>query len=167
MSATIELTRGYHAIVDDDWAETLGCFSWCATVVGGGAVYAVSHVQGTGRKNNKQRLMHRFLLAAAPSQEVDHVNGNGLDNRIQNLRLCTRSENLRNRRKNTNNTSGFKGVYFHKAAGKWLARLSTRVDGEHLGLHKTAEDAAHAYDEAALRRFGEFARLNFPKETAS
>ena len=90
----------------------------------------------------------------------DHINGNGLDNRRNNLRTCTNAENLQNRPKQKNNTSGFKGVFLNKLTGKWEARIYSRKTRTYIGLYKNKIDAANAYNEKATELFGEFARLN-------
>lgn len=104
-------------------------------------------------------FLHNIIMNAPPGVEVDHRNGNGLDNRRANLRLATRSRNNSNR-KLQGGTSPFKGVSWHKQAEKWRAQIT---DGKayHLGLFISEEDAARAYDAAARLRFGEFARCNF------
>jgi len=93
---------------------------------------------------------------------VDHINGDGLDNRRVNLRPATVALNARNRRIRSNNTSGYKGIY--RKENRWYATVT--VDGRHyaLGGYATAEEAARAYDAGALIHHGEFARLNFPKD---
>ena len=106
--------------------------------------------------------MHRIILNAPKGTMVDHINGNGLDNRKENLRLCTTRENNANQKKNRNNSSGYKGVAKASNCSKWRAYI--RVDGvqRHLGNHNTPEEAARAYDAAAKKHFGEYAHLNFP-----
>jgi hypothetical protein len=103
-------------------------------------------------------LLHRLIMNAPPGVEVDHENGNGLDNRRSNLRLATPAQNNGNQ-KPRGGSSVFKGVCWHKQRGKWYARISHRS----LGLFAVEEDAARAYDKAALQEFGEFARCNFEK----
>jgi len=92
---------------------------------------------------------------------VDHKNGNGLDNRKFNLRICTRSQNQQNKKKPISNTSGFKGVAWSKAANKWCAYIAVNKERIHLGLFVDPKEAARAYDTAARKFFGEFARPNF------
>jgi hypothetical protein len=95
-----------------------------------------------------------------PPQEVDHINTDRADNRFCNLRLASRSENLGNRARQANNTSGFKGVSFSKAARRWVASLQKEGTYYYLGLHDTPEAAHDAYCRAAKDVFGEFARVN-------
>jgi hypothetical protein len=107
--------------------------------------------------------MHREVMGDVPDGfEVDHVNGNKVDNRRANLRLATRSQNNRNKPLQGNNTSGFRGVAYHKPSGFWVARVFVNKRQTSLGCYRTAEEAAHAYDAAAREHYGTFARLNFP-----
>jgi len=107
--------------------------------------------------------MHRLILNPPAGITIDHINGNGLDNRRENLRLAGRGQNQCNRGKQSNNTSGFKGVTWHKNLNKWEAGISISGKRYHVGFYKTPEAAARAYDDAAKKYHGEFARLNFPK----
>ena len=95
---------------------------------------------------------------------VDHINGNPLDNRKSNLRICTNAENQRNRGVNKNNTSGYKGVCWAKQNKKWKARIKHNGKLIHLGYYKDKEEAARAYDKKAKELHGEYAYLNFPDE---
>jgi hypothetical protein len=104
--------------------------------------------------------MHRAILEGAP--QVDHIDGDGLNNQRSNLRPATQAQNMANSRKYSTNTSGFKGVGWHKAAKKWRADITFDYKTRYLGLFPTAEDAARAYDSAAKSLFGVFACLNFP-----
>jgi hypothetical protein len=109
--------------------------------------------------------LHHFIIGdPPPGMVVDHINGDRLDNRRANLRFCTLAQNKQNSRPYRGGTSRYKGVSWKrtgKGTGKWLARI--RVDGKdiHLGFHKEEEEAAKAYDTAAIRYYGEFARTNF------
>lgn len=93
--------------------------------------------------------------------ETDHVNGNPLDNRRENLRSCTRTENVHNTRMNHDNKSGFKGVYWNKRAKKWYAQIANNGKHHHLGTFNTAQEAAVAYNAVAHELHGEFAKPNF------
>jgi hypothetical protein len=92
---------------------------------------------------------------------VDHKDNNGLNNQKYNLRVCTQWQNLRNSTRRSNNTSGFKGV--SRFRNKWISRIRTDEGRICLGTFNTPEEAAIAYDEAALKYHGEFANLNFPE----
>jgi hypothetical protein len=105
-------------------------------------------------------LMHRVITNAQTGMSVDHINGNKLDNRRANLRLCNSSENSRNRSLASINTSGYKGVTWHKQTQKWQAQIEVNGRNIHLGLHQSVILAAIAYNNAALKYFGEFAKLN-------
>ena len=92
---------------------------------------------------------------------VDHINGDTLDNRKQNLRICTQSGNCMNRRKGANKTSIYKGVTFLKSKKRWMAQIKTKGNRKPLGTFKTEDKAAIAYNIAAIKMFGEFARPNY------
>jgi hypothetical protein len=153
MSQEIQLSRGLVAIVDDCDYERLSGFKWYASLEGK-RFYAVH-----GRKQKIR--MHRLILYAPRGKEVDHINGNTLDNRRGNLRLATRAQNGRNRRISRTNTSGFKGVHLHKRTGRWNAQIKFRGKIYNLGCFDTPEEAAREYDRAARLAFGKFSRLNF------
>lgn len=104
--------------------------------------------------------MHRLLMDAGKGQQIDHANGDGLDNRRANLRFCTSSQNNWNSKPKGN--SPYKGIS-QRASGKWYAMICRDRKHYWLGMHDTPEEAARAYDEAAKRLHGEFARLNFPE----
>jgi hypothetical protein len=107
--------------------------------------------------------MHRLITGAPAGVEVDHRNGNGLDNRRSNLRLATTSQNQGNQRLSRANTSGFKGVHWDKHRAKWKASIAGDNNDKHLGHFTDPSEAAHAYDSAARLRFGRFASVNFPQ----
>lgn len=147
----IPLTQGKFAIVDDCDFELLSALKWQAWQDRkNGVWYAI-------RTNAR---MHRVILGVVNSNiHVDHVNRDGLDNRRANLRRATRSQNLGNRRKNLNNTSGFKGVDFHRPRGTWRVRVQTNGKSRCIGYFHDIEVAAEAYRVAAKKHFGEFARF--------
>jgi hypothetical protein len=109
--------------------------------------------------------MHRIILKAPKDAHVDHINGDGLDNRKWNLRLCTRSQNLCNSSIKRNNTSGYKGVRLDKWIGykKWRAYIWTNGRQKYIGNFSCKNEAAKAYNETATKYYGEFAKLNIIK----
>lgn len=104
--------------------------------------------------------MHRLITGAGAGQQVDHINGNKLDNRRSNLRLCTQSENMRNRGATALNTSGFKGVHWSANDRKWRAGIKVEGKRIFLGLYLSKEEAAEAYNRAAESLHGLFASKN-------
>lgn len=105
------------------------------------------------------RIIWLYMTGEWPKAFIDHVNGDGLDNRWANLREATIAENAKNRRLNRNNTSGFKGVSFAKRANKYTAQVTANRKRVCLGFFDTPEDAYAAYCEAAKKHYGEYARL--------
>jgi len=158
----IPLTKDYVAIVDDEDYDFLMQFKWYAQVNNNGLVYAVRNVASTPGMKHATVYMHRQIVDAPMRSRVDHHDGSTLNNQRYNLRICTHAENLFNRGKNRNNTVGFCGVTKHGSGFK--ARIVFHGKQIHLGTHKTAIEAAYAYDIAAEKYHGEFAKLNFPRQ---
>lgn len=148
----IKLTRGLVAIVDDEDFSRLNKMKWCANKTGN-AFYAVR------RDGKKMTLMHRIIANAIQSQKIDHANGNTLDNRRSNLRVCTQQQNARNSKQRKDNHCGYKGV--GKSHNKWKAGIRVNGKSIYLGTFENPRDAAIAYDTAARKHFGEFAKTNF------
>ncbi len=155
------LDNGYCALVDEQDAVQLSWMRW-HTRNKSGQLYAYARVPGTGDPGVIVG-MHRFLMDAGQRKEVDHINGNGLDNRRSNLRLCNRQQNSFNRGAHRGHSSKYKGVSFRKGIARFRATISLNNRKIHLGHFVIEEDAARAYDKAALELHGEFARLNFPE----
>ena len=107
-------------------------------------------------RSGKDKFLHRLIMNAPDGMDVDHINGNPLDNRKSNLRICSRSQNQMNKGKYKNNTTGFKGVHFYKPTGKFVSRI--KVDGKnlYLGCFEKAEDAYKAYCDACVKYHQEF-----------
>lgn len=149
----IPLSQGLVTLVDDEDYEWLSGCKW--HVFGETWKYAVSHrgPNGTGRTR-----MHRAIFGNVPKgMIVDHINGNSLDNRRSNLRLCTTAQNMMNSKLMSNNTSGYKGVSFSR--GKWVARLRYQGKFIYLGAHDDPKTAHEAYKSKAKELFGEYARF--------
>ena len=108
---------------------------------------------------NKVMKLHRFIMNCPSGMYVDHINCNTLDNRRSNLRICTNAENGRNRRKNSNSTSGYKGVYWKKQYSKWTALICVNGKSIFLGYFDTPEKAYEAYVAASKKYHGEFGRI--------
>lgn len=146
----VPLTKGYFAIIDSVSADEVGKHCWCARESATGKVYAMRTV------NRKCVMMHRFVSGL--DCEVDHKNGDGLDNRTENLRPAAKDQNQFNRGKQRNNSSGFKGVSWQKQKGRWQAQIRANGKTRHLGLFHDPKEAHAAYVAAAERLHGEFAR---------
>jgi len=148
------------ALVDDDDFEELNQWKW--SVVKSGDNYYAMRSKYLGKVDGKMKFlhfsMHRVITNAKKCEQIDHINGNGLDNRKNNLRACTQSENQRNRSHTKNNTTGYKGV--HPNRERFRASIQVNKKDIHIGYYKTPIEAATAYNNAALKYHGEFARLN-------
>lgn len=156
----IPLTKGYVALVDSIDADLAG-LRWC-THLCRQRPYAK---RGTEIRDGHHRteLMHRVVLSRIinrpllSSECADHIDGNPLNNCRSNLRLATPAENARNRGKQRDNTSGFKGVHWNKQRRNWRAQIKINQKGIHLGVFDTPEEAYAAYCKAAKELHGEFA----------
>lgn len=158
--AFVTLSGGHEAVIDAADAPAVARHNWSAFDRGRGRVYARRYEVIDGK--SKCVMLHRFILAPAAGADVDHINGDTLDNRRSNLREATRSENLRNGRAK----SGYKGVSRLKfeTPRPWQARIYVDGRNHHLGTFATQEEAALAYNQAAAEAYGEFARLNVVSE---
>lgn len=163
-SREIPLTRGMVAIVSACDFEWLNQWKWQAGRTTNGKCYVVRRATiTTGVRRNLS--MHRLITHAPRGTEVDHRNGDSLDNRRCNLRICTGTQNKCNRPKGTGASSQFKGVCLDKERSKWKAQIEIDYKSIALGRFDNEIEAAQAYDRAARELHGEFARLNFPKES--
>ena len=155
----IPLTRGQEAVIDPaDYGLVKG-YSWRCAEDYGRLEYAVTTAKQTDGSRRTVR-MHSLIMGAKPGQAVDHINGDGLDNRRQNLRFADDRRNQANQH-SVRGRSRFKGVYLK--SGRWCAKIKERGTQQHLGYFDDEVDAAIAYDQAALKMHGEFANPNFPR----
>jgi len=155
----IPLTQGKYALVDDEEYKLLSKFKWHYGQYGNTG-YAKRIIWDKENKKSKIVRMHHFILPLQKGLMVDHINGNGIDNRKQNLRLVTKAQNMMNKKAPKNNTSGFKGVAWHKQNNRWRAYLTVHGKQISLGLYDTKKEAAKAWNLAARAYFGEYALLN-------
>lgn len=153
----IPLTRDKVALIDDCDYATIGRYNWTAMCVNG-AWYAIRCVRKEGKRYSV--LMHRQILGSPTGSMIDHRDRNGLNNRRQNLRYCSNSQNQYNSKPKRTNKCGFKGVYWHKTNQKWAARITVDGKVQLLGYFTDLEAAGTAYDRAALQLCGMFARPN-------
>lgn len=133
--------------------KTFGCFNW---------YYNKGYAARSSREGGKQHIifLHQEIMGKKIGLDVDHINGDPLDNRRCNLRHVTRKQNLWNQGFRTDNTSGYKGVCWSKKAKKWVAGICVEGKSVHLGCFILKKDAAIAYNEFAKDYRKEFARLN-------
>ncbi len=156
--ARIPLTRGREAVIDAADAATADLYTWY-TIPAGETAYAATTIRDADGVS-KRIYLHRHLLSATSGFEVDHRNGDGLDNRRANIRLATQAENRRNKGRSAQNKSGLKGASWNENAGKWEANIRFSGKRQYLGLFETAQLAHEAYAAAAHALHGEFARTS-------
>jgi hypothetical protein len=152
------------ALVDEIFLEKISDRSWGLLSIGYCGFFLRSD---STQSNSRMVYLHRVIMKLAghslSGKLVDHINMNPLDNRIENLRVATKAQNMSNRPAPANNTSGYKGVSLHKQTGKWRAIIKHNYKQIALGLYHTKEEAALAYNKAALEIQGDFAYLNVIK----
>jgi hypothetical protein len=160
----IELSNGMVAFVDDEDYDRLAGYNW--QHLNGYAIRRKHIKYENGKAITKRYRMHREIMGTPMGFETDHINGNRLDNRKANLRICNSSQNKANKGLGRNNTTGYKGVIIakrtrdKKAYPFIRARITVNKKQVWLGCYKTFQEAAEAYNKAAIKYFGEFANLN-------
>ena len=151
-------------LVDDADYESLNKWKWMGLrPKRSKTMYAVRYKKRSS--DSRAVVMHRFLMNPSLEIEIDHHDGNGLNNQRYNLRLCSHSQNCANRPPRRDNFCGFKGVHWELGKCKWVARIGIDGKTRTLGRFTCIVEAAKRYDKAAKARYGEFAWLNFPEKT--
>lgn len=156
---TIKLTQNQSTLVDNKWFKKLNRNNW---------YYSKHKTWNTGyaigQINKTKVKMHRYIMSLEgfdiKNKTIDHINGDGLDNRMINLRIATKQQNSHNCQIPKNNKSGYKGVIWEKQSNKWKAYIHLNNKMINLGRFDNKIDAANTYNNAAIKYFGEFARLN-------
>jgi len=158
----ISLTQGKMALVDDEDYEYLNQWKWYAHCRKNSNIFYACRWDKSRKEHPRKIIrMHRFILQPTKNLQVDHIDGNGLNNQRSNLRLCTGQQNSQNCRLARHNTSGYKGVTFDRTG--YRARITFNRKQILLGYFSTPEEAAQAYNKAAIKYFGRFAKLNIMK----
>jgi HNH endonuclease/AP2 domain len=151
------LTKGGIAAVSDEDYDRLKDYRWRFD----GQYVVRSYHVGPGKRDYRTQSLHREVMNAKKGQIIDHINHSTRDNTRDNLRFCTTAQNSRNAKTPSTNTSGYRGVHFH-CAGRYRWTAAIRLDGKkyRIGAFSTKEQAALAYNLAAIALHGEFATLN-------
>lgn len=150
---------GLYALIDEADAELASQYRW--------GVYRRwhSYYARTTRRQDGYKHLHHVLMGLPDDSVIDHINGDGLDNRRENLRIATNSQNGMNQRIRSDNVSGYKGVSWNRALSKWRCQIRVQGKTKHLGYFTDPVEAASVYDREARSLHGDFATLNFPNPT--
>ena len=143
---TIELATGEEVLVDAEDFERVSQHKW--------------QIHPKGYAKGRLQYMHRFIMNAPKNMQIDHINDNKLDNRKSNLRLCTNAQNQMSKGLQSNNTSGYRGVYWDKKHNRWGSIIKFNQKQIRLGFYDDVKEAARVYDSKAKELFKDFARLN-------
>lgn len=158
----LPISKGHVVLVDDEDYEALSVHRWQAMRHANCKSWYAYRITTVNQKR-VAIYMHRQILGVTdPANEVDHRNGNGLDNRRSNLRIGTSNQNRFNVARYKSNTSGYKGVSRRSGTNRWSAAIKAYKQYFYLGSFASAEEAARAYDKAAREKHGEYAWTNFP-----
>src|SRR6202790_3293681 len=148
----------FNILINKEYEYLFSIYKYC--IAKAGTYFYVVRNDKDYKKRPKLRYLHQDILNNYKNI-IDHKNHNTLDNRIENLRLCTSQENNRNRKKRKNVSSIYKGVLWRKDKNRWQAKIVYNGKQHHLGYFKFEKEAAIAYDNAAIKYFGDFKILNF------
>jgi hypothetical protein len=156
----VVVIKGKPVIVDKEFEYLIKENGWRIQKAQSNKLYVIRNRKEKGK--TKSEMLHRIICETPVGMDTDHINGNGLDNRKENLRICTAAQNLQNKSIYKNNKSGFKGVCFEYRSGKmkWVAAIRINNKRIFIGRFDSITDAAIAYNKKAKELFGEFARLN-------
>jgi hypothetical protein len=146
--------RGYSVIVSVQDIQKIMLVKWTPCPGGRGKTRGLYF---KGSVNGKNEYLHRYITNCPLDKVVDHINGNTLDNRQENLRICTRAENCRNIKRSGKYTNPYKGVYYNKQNKRWRAQIKVNSEKIYLGIFISPEEARDAYIAAAKKYHGEFA----------
>lgn len=159
MVKTIKLTKNKETLVDDEDFEMLNKFKWYADKAYG-TYYAARYIRSTTSKKGWTSLrMHRAIMGKNKGKEIDHIDGDGLNNKKSNLRVCSHAENMKNRGKQKDNSTGFKGVWYNKRNNKYIAEITVNGKKTWLGQKTTAEEAYKLYAIGCIKYHKEYAKL--------
>lgn len=154
------ITANPQMIIVDTWDfHFLSDFRW--DIQKAGKTFYAARKEKIGFRKYRKIYLHRVIINPPAGYEIDHINRNGLDNRRENLRIVTHSDNMKNMRRHSDSKSQFKGVHLFKSTGKWQAQISNNGKRIHLGYFHSEIDAAKEYDRAAIKLHGRFAHTNF------
>lgn len=157
----IPLTKGKFALIDKEDYQKVCKYKWSFN--GRYATRGIYLGKINGKRKYRTQTLHVELMETPKGMETDHINGDSLDNRRSNLRICTHKQNLANSKKRSfgKTFSNYKGAYWNKSLKKWYSNITLYGKTVRIGSFKTEIEAAKAYDKKAREYYGEFARTNF------
>ena len=158
-SRTVEILfpNGDSFFIDREDFVKVSAYTWHKGKRG----YPIAHTSRKDVDGHKTITLHRYLLGFPQNCDIDHIDGNKMNNRRSNLLICSHQQNSFNQKMRNTNTSGYYGVSQMKSCGRYEAYIHVDGKKKYLGLYKTAEEAAQVRDDAAIIYFGKFAKLNF------
>jgi hypothetical protein len=149
----------FNVYIDDSDFDIIKEYNWVVDMRRNGRKYVVASVK-IGVNKFSRIYLHRLIINAPKNKNVDHIDNNGLNNTRDNIRIASNGQNLSNRGKQSNNTSGYKGVVWYNPLNKWKAQIGYGNNTKHLGYFNNILEAAKAYNDAAIIIHGDFSCLN-------